>query len=166
MRLATIALVLTCVGCSTPPPQPLTAEQREAFIVTGWQPAIPAREDAIVAKFGSSVSITREPQHNRHVEGQIDHWADLEYPMLKVKLYQMPDSELVTRVEVSDPAIIFAHGVRVGMPIQHVRALLGVPDADKFVSLRYEVHFGFGSSVTFHAQSESVERIVWVHEID
>jgi hypothetical protein len=166
MRFVIILLALALVGCSTAPPlQPLTAEQRAAFVLTGWEGAIPATEEGIFAKFGMIFSITREPMHNAHVKGQIDHWAELDSPGLKLKLYQMPDKELVTRVEVSDPGILLAHGAHAGMSVEQVKLLLGSPDATRDGSLVFS-GLGLGADVTFHTQNQSVDRIVWEFEID
>jgi hypothetical protein len=165
MRFATIALTLISLSCSAQPPQPLSAEQREAFIVSGHEPVIPNTEDKISAKFGQG-TITREPSRNRHNPAQIDHWAEIEYPKLKLKIYQMPTSELITRIEVLDPELKFAQGIRVGVPVEHVKALLGAPTKNSAEGLVYETRFGEGALVTFVIKNESVEQIVWVHEID
>jgi hypothetical protein len=108
----------------------------------------------------------KKPEHNRHVGGQIDHWAELDSPKLKVKLYQMPARELVTRVEVSDTGITLANGAHVGMPATQVKALLGTPDVVKDRDLVDEAHVGMDASVTFHTTNEAVDRIVWEFEID
>jgi hypothetical protein len=166
MRFCGLLTLLFLIGCTAPKVIPLMPDQYEEFIRTGWQPAVPQTEATIIAKFGPPQPVIREPFRNRHVEGQVDSIVELQYPKLRVKLYEMPDSQLMMQVEISDPKLQVAHGLHVGVTEQQLLELLGPPDKKQNDDFVYSAHLGAEASVTFGVKNHTVERMEWDLPVD
>lgn len=146
---------------------PLSIEEYDEFVSSGWSPAVSSTDEGVVKQFGTPRRTTRKRVQNPHDEGQIDEIVGLEYAGLAVKFYKVPDKQIVVNVIVSDARMRLPYGLNVGARQDHILRVLGRPSSVTGGRLKFETKgIGYVCAVYFTVAQGIIRSIEWEGGVD
>lgn len=138
------------------------------LVKAGTEPSPETDSLRVLDRLKPPLRIDTEPQKNRHVPGQIDTLRIYVYRGLEVTVYDVANdpTEMMQSLTVVDSTYETEEGLRVGLPRERIRALLGTPDQVEGDTLTYRLGTPAPNHLQVSFRNDHVARLKWSFYVD